>query len=366
MDSRSFVRSFAALLQTHQPVIHDFNQSRNRHQLPHLGPTQSNIMTSTHDEIYQQKMTHWQESKGRYEPVHIHIHHDPKAGHAAGQGIGALPAPQLLKTMLSPVSGLLGGLQSLKVPGHQYIPTVGGSANASGKDSLVTPPMSPSVSSSSSSAATLVPTMPAQSPSPPHSPMAERELRHLGILLPAEPQPTPTPPMPMPTPTRRPTTPDETVVDVLAERSARAAASSSRARARAPHAPSPSAASDDASYGFTLSTPPLLAKSPLLASLFASVATFSGPPLFIYSLFTSGTLVFALSLALPLCIVGALCFTVVSAAVFGLTIILPSTVVASVAAVATWAVEWCKYYLVGSPARSKPRSARSVELRFRS
>ncbi|KAI5303351.1 hypothetical protein KEM56_007644, partial [Ascosphaera pollenicola] len=253
-------------------------------------------MGYNHEDVYHQKMMHWQKPKGLYEPVHIHIHHDPKEKERQEEAASHPLPTQLLKSVLSPMSGLLGGLQNMRVPGQHYVQEV--------KKNFMTPPMSP----------TLAPSVSAQSPSPPQSPMSERDLRDL---------------IPMPS-----GSPGRSLHDEIIEHRPQAPPVYKQAHFE----PEPDF------HGFQFTMPPFIVERPILSSLFATLATFAGPPVFMYSFFVSGTLVFALSIALPVCIIGALCFTVAAAVFFGLAVVLPSTFVASVMAIVTWITGWIGHY----------------------
>lgn len=273
-------------------------------------------MGYNYDDVYHQKMMHWQKQKGFHEPVHIHIHHDPKEKKHQDGAAHPLPT-QLLKSVLSPMSGLLGGLQNMRVPGHHYVEEV--------KKTFMSPPMSP----------TLAPSVSAQSPSPPQSPMSERDLRDL---------------IPM-----SPGSQGRSLHDEIIEHRP----PSEHIFKNAQFEPEPDF------HGFQFTMPAFIAQRPILSSLFATLATFAGPPVFMYTFFISGTLIFALSIALPICIFGALCFTIAAAIFFGLAVVLPSTVVASVMAIVTWITGWVGHYTARASLRPKPRRIGNMQLRFR-
>ncbi|KAI5291481.1 hypothetical protein KEM54_004366 [Ascosphaera aggregata] len=215
-------------------------------------------MGYNYDDVYHQKMMHWQKQKGHYEPVYIHFHHDPKEQKRQMEA-AAQPLPaQLLRSVLSPMSGLLGGLQNLKVSGHQYVKDA--------TKTFISPPMSP----------ILAPSMSAQSPSPPQSPTAEKDFRGLTPLSPPE-------------------SSKNSLHDELIAQRAETPPALRRKQMEV----------DPDFYGFQFTMPDFIASKPVLSNLFATLATFAGPPVFIYTFFISGSLIFALSLALPICIIGA-------------------------------------------------------------
>ncbi|KAI5297827.1 hypothetical protein KEM55_004183 [Ascosphaera atra] len=288
----------------------------------------------TYDDVYAQKMQHWQKQKGPYEPVHIHIHHDPKAQLRQEQAASQPLPTQLLRTVLSPMSGLLGGLQNMRVPGQHYV--------TEAKKTLTTPLGSP----------TLAPSMSAQSPSPPQSPLLEKQLRDLVPGSPASPGPR-----------------GRSLHEEIMQSSPRGDSPSPLAFP-SPYEKYPVAHPDDAQafhpqQGFHFELPSFIASRPVLSSLFASMATFAGPSIFMYTFFVSATLVLALSLALPICMAAALCFTAGCALLVGAVVVLPAVGFASVLAVAAWVVGWVGYYTTKPKARPPLKRLEGMEMKFR-